>query len=285
MPASRHLPAIPNSIYLPYISRHVIIRLCRSCLLIQKHCPGIPGRSLVQSSRFGTMPPCSSGRSRQWTRTHCIYLLKMTPTLASSRLWLSSAKRFLYNLNVVNPAGLIALKIRAYHDLSDRRMRGESVDSFDIKKHRTDVLRLGLLLDGINLKLLHDAVPGLRIIATGSSALDLVSNTREALTGRCWTFNLHPFSQRELLAAFGPLELERSWNMIWCMAVTPNAIPCPGMPIDRRICMRFIRPTCSRTYSSAAVCAIRARFLICSGSLPSSLVRRFLFLNLAAALA
>jgi hypothetical protein len=54
----------------------------------------------------------------------------------------------LYGLNVVNPAGLIALKIRAYQELSERRLRGEPVDSFDIRKHRTDVLRLGLLLDG-----------------------------------------------------------------------------------------------------------------------------------------
>jgi uncharacterized protein len=81
---------------------------------------------------------------------------------------------------------------------------------------------------GINLKLLHDAVPGLRIIATGSSALDLESNIREALTGRCWTFNLHPFSQRELLAALGPLELERQLERDLVYGCYPESHSMPG---------------------------------------------------------
>lgn len=64
-------------------------------------------------------------------------------------------RTLLSGLNVVSPAGLIALKVRAYHDLNERRLRGELVDSYDIKKHKYDVLRLGLLLDGIS----HSEVP------------------------------------------------------------------------------------------------------------------------------
>lgn len=53
---------------------------------------------------------------------------------------------------------------------------------------------------GLVLKLLHDRHPDLRILVSGSSALDLASRTREALTGRTWSFQLHPFSFRECLS-------------------------------------------------------------------------------------
>jgi len=62
---------------------------------------------------------------------------------------------------------------------------------------------------GLGLKLIHDSLPQLKIIVTGSSSLDLASKTREALTGRTWTFPLPPFSQAELLAKYGRFELER----------------------------------------------------------------------------
>lgn len=51
---------------------------------------------------------------------------------------------------------------------------------------------------GLNLKLLVDHVPGLRIIATGSSSFDLARQTGEPLTGRKYTLLLLPLSQMEL---------------------------------------------------------------------------------------
>lgn len=51
---------------------------------------------------------------------------------------------------------------------------------------------------GINLKLLTDQCPGLRIIATGSSAFDLANHVGEPLTGRKITFHMFPLSQIEL---------------------------------------------------------------------------------------
>ncbi len=52
---------------------------------------------------------------------------------------------------------------------------------------------------GINLKILHDNFPDLRILVTGSSSLDLANRIHEPLTGRTWTFQLHPFSAGELV--------------------------------------------------------------------------------------
>lgn len=51
---------------------------------------------------------------------------------------------------------------------------------------------------GINLKILHDALPDLKIIATGSSSFELANRTKEALTGRTWTYELFPISMGEL---------------------------------------------------------------------------------------
>lgn len=51
---------------------------------------------------------------------------------------------------------------------------------------------------GINLKLLIDTFPALRIFVTGSSAFDLASKTGEPLVGRNLTYKLHPISQLEL---------------------------------------------------------------------------------------
>jgi predicted AAA+ superfamily ATPase len=62
---------------------------------------------------------------------------------------------------------------------------------------------------GLALKLLHDRHPGLRMLVTGSSALDLASRTREPLTGRTWSFLLHPFSYRECLAVRNSFEQDR----------------------------------------------------------------------------
>lgn len=53
---------------------------------------------------------------------------------------------------------------------------------------------------GLNLKLLVDHVPALRIIATGSSSFDLASSTGEPLTGRKTTLLLLPLAQLELRA-------------------------------------------------------------------------------------
>jgi hypothetical protein len=62
---------------------------------------------------------------------------------------------------------------------------------------------------GLALKLIHDRHPDLRMLVSGSSALDLASRTREALTGRTWSFHLHPFSYRECLALRTPFEQDR----------------------------------------------------------------------------
>ena len=60
---------------------------------------------------------------------------------------------------------------------------------------------------GINLKILYDHVPQLKIIVTGSSSLDLSSSVKEPLTGRKKQFTLYPISFLELRKDYIPFEL------------------------------------------------------------------------------
>lgn len=60
---------------------------------------------------------------------------------------------------------------------------------------------------GINLKIIADQLQPVRVIATGSSSLDLASKIREPLTGRTWTFTLYPIAQCELAKQYNALEL------------------------------------------------------------------------------
>lgn len=51
---------------------------------------------------------------------------------------------------------------------------------------------------GLNLKLLIDHLPALKIIATGSSSLNLAKDIGEPLTGRKYTLRLFPLAQMEI---------------------------------------------------------------------------------------
>jgi hypothetical protein len=51
---------------------------------------------------------------------------------------------------------------------------------------------------GINLKILHDNLPGLKPLVTGSSSFELANKVKEPLTGRTITYQLFPISLSEL---------------------------------------------------------------------------------------
>ena len=60
---------------------------------------------------------------------------------------------------------------------------------------------------GINLKIIYDNMPGLMIIATGSSSFDLANKINEPLTGRNIKFNLSQLSFEELT------QKTRTWDL------------------------------------------------------------------------
>lgn len=60
---------------------------------------------------------------------------------------------------------------------------------------------------GINIKILHDSLPGLKIILTGSSSLELANQTKEPLTGRLDSYILYPMAWIELLQHYSAFDL------------------------------------------------------------------------------
>ncbi|HOX77896.1 MAG TPA: ATP-binding protein [Bacteroidales bacterium] len=64
---------------------------------------------------------------------------------------------------------------------------------------------------GLILKILHDTVPELKIIATGSSSFDLSNKINEPLTGRAIEFILYPLSYQELSEIYSSQELPFRW--------------------------------------------------------------------------
>lgn len=77
---------------------------------------------------------------------------------------------------------------------------------------------------GINLKILHDALPDLKIIVTGSSSLDLASKTREPLTGRVWTFTLYPIAISELLHISNQFDIDQNLSQYLIYGFYPETL-------------------------------------------------------------
>ena len=61
---------------------------------------------------------------------------------------------------------------------------------------------------GLNLKLIIDHIPQIKIIATGSSSFSLARDTGEPLTGRKYTLKLYPLAQMEISRIERPYETE-----------------------------------------------------------------------------
>jgi hypothetical protein len=63
---------------------------------------------------------------------------------------------------------------------------------------------------GMGLKIIVDQVPGIKVIATGSSSFELAGQVGEPLTGRKQTLVLYPLSQMELRQTYNRHELTQN---------------------------------------------------------------------------
>ncbi len=81
---------------------------------------------------------------------------------------------------------------------------------------------------GINLKIIHDQIPGVKIIATGSSSFELANVTQEALTGRTWTFTLYPVALAEIQAGQNLFELDNRLEEFLLYGMYPEVFSYTG---------------------------------------------------------
>ncbi len=93
----------------------------------------------------------------------------------------------------------------------------ESLESQSLEKLRSFVGKHSLLVIdeaqhvkkiGLNLKLLVDHLPHLKIIATGSSSFELAKDVGEPLTGRSYVLRMYPLAQMEIMTTENPHEVK-----------------------------------------------------------------------------
>jgi predicted AAA+ superfamily ATPase len=77
---------------------------------------------------------------------------------------------------------------------------------------------------GMALKIIVDQIPGIRVIATGSSSFELTGQIGEPLTGRKRTLNLYPIAQAELLSIYNRHELRERLEQFLVFGTYPEVI-------------------------------------------------------------
>ena len=87
---------------------------------------------------------------------------------------------------------------------------------------------------GLNLKILHDGLPDLKLLVTGSSSFELAQRTREPLTGRTWTYVLYPIALAELADLYNDFELERQLEPHLLYGMYPEVFAQPNDQLRQR---------------------------------------------------
>ena len=92
---------------------------------------------------------------------------------------------------------------------------------------------------GIGMKLMIDNIPGIRVLATGSSSFALAGQTGEPLTGRKTTLHLRPVSQIEMLKLFNRFELKEKLEEYLLYGSYPAVITATTIEAKKRILMEI----------------------------------------------
>lgn len=80
---------------------------------------------------------------------------------------------------------------------------------------------------GLLLKIIHDQIKGVRILVSGSSALEIANSINEPLTGRKWEYNLFPLSWNELKMHFGYLQNQKKISEYLIYGTYPEVVTNP----------------------------------------------------------
>lgn len=81
---------------------------------------------------------------------------------------------------------------------------------------------------GLILKIIHDQIKEVRLVVSGSSALEIASEINEPLTGRKWEFNLFPMTWLELQNHFGFLQNKKNLQRYMIYGMYPEVITHPN---------------------------------------------------------
>lgn len=100
-------------------------------------------------------------------------------------------------------------------DIEDKQLllnAGETKLKQIIGQHKTIFIDEAQRINdiGITLKIIHDRMPSVQVVISGSSALELSNSVNEPLTGRKWEHLLFPISWKEMMNHFGYIETHKS---------------------------------------------------------------------------
>ena len=105
--------------------------------------------------------------------------------------------------NIVNKTNIETLWLSGDDYIVREELGKHSVSHLKsiIGKHKMMVIDEAQYINniGLTLKIIVDNIPGVQVIATGSSSFELANAINEPLTGRKWEYMLYPVSYRELL--------------------------------------------------------------------------------------
>jgi predicted AAA+ superfamily ATPase len=77
---------------------------------------------------------------------------------------------------------------------------------------------------GLTLKLIIDRIPGIQLLVSGSSFLELTSEINEPLTGRKWEYMLLPISWKELVKHLGFLDARKQLETRLIYGLYPEVV-------------------------------------------------------------
>ena len=136
--------------------------------------------------------------------------------------------------------------LNAFYKNADCKALFFNCDEPDIRKQLTEVTSTQLknligdaellLIDeaqrvkniGITLKLIHDQIKHVQVVATGSSAFELANTIIEPLTGRKYEYFLLPFSVDEMIVNTTYIEERRLLNHRLVYGMYPDVVNNPG---------------------------------------------------------
>jgi predicted AAA+ superfamily ATPase len=81
---------------------------------------------------------------------------------------------------------------------------------------------------GITMKIITDQFKEVQLIASGSSAFELMNKLNEPLTGRKWEYKLFPISYEELEKTEGVLNAKKRLENLLLFGMYPDVLNNPG---------------------------------------------------------
>lgn len=85
---------------------------------------------------------------------------------------------------------------------------------------------------GLSIKIMVDRIPGIQIIATGSSSFELSNKVNEPLTGRKYEYFLYPLSFEELSSHYGSWNEQKQLELRLVYGTYPEIVTHPGDGVD-----------------------------------------------------